>query len=363
MKIFYIHYKHDYGKDWKITRREYMNDYYLWYLPLVAMAKEHGHEVQPFWVDEMVLQKGRRGMTEALRDAIFAQKPDVCFFFCGTEFDFDRKILAEIRDKTTAITVYFGVDEAYRFDLVSKGFAPYFSWVVTWCYGADEKYRKIGCRNVLKSHIGINLNIYHPLHVPKDIDVGFVGTYGKLRGEVIQYLRDSGVNVLVRGNGWPEGGASQDEMINIFSRSKIVLALNTPEFHFNIRSFVRFFLRRAYLGEGGSPVKLDVGNFFGNVKSWWQKRAMTIRARNFEVPACGTLLMTQDAENLRDFYVPGKEIVIYKDNKDLLEKIHYYLAHPEEREAIAKRGYERTVRDHSIEKRWNEVFSTIGRPL
>ncbi|MDP2598439.1 MAG: glycosyltransferase, partial [Candidatus Liptonbacteria bacterium] len=59
----------------------------------------------------------------------------------------------------------------------------------------------------------------------------------------------------------------------------------------------------------------------------------------------------------------GEEIVVYKDNKDLAEKIKYYLAHPEEREAIAKRGYERTIREHSTERRFEEIFERMGKPL
>ena len=56
-------------------------------------------------------------------------------------------------------------------------------------------------------------------------------------------------------------------------------------------------------------------------------------------------------------------MVVYTDIKDLVQKIRYYLAHPEEREEIARRGYERTVREHSTQKRLLALFSTIGRPL
>jgi spore maturation protein CgeB len=247
--------------------------------------------------------------------------------------------------------------------LVGKHFGPYFTWVVTWCYGADEKYRKAGCQHVLKSHIGVNPEIYHPTGTQKDIDVGFVGTFGPPRKKVIDALRAAGINVAVRGAGWPEGSVSQKEMVDIFSRSKMVLSLNVPPFYLGFSPIARLFFRKPTLGEGGSSIKLDIKNFFWNVKSLSEKRKMTIRARNFEVPACRTLLLTEDAENLKDFYVPDREIVIYKGADDLIEKARYYLSHPEEREEIARCGYERTLHDHTIEIRLNEVFSTIGRPL
>ena len=44
----------------------------------------------------------------------------------------------------------------------------------------------------------------------------------------------------------------------------------------------------------------------------------------------------------------------------MIDKIKYYLEHNEEREAIARAGYERTLREHTYEKRFNEIFKTIG---
>ena len=93
------------------------------------------------------------------------------------------------------------------------------------------------------------------------------------------------------------------------------------------------------------------------------KRNAQVKSRHFEVPACGTLEITQDADDMRDYYKLGEEIVVYENEKDLAEKIKYYLAHNEEREAIAKRGYERTQRDHSTEKRFEDIFRMIGKPI
>ena len=40
---------------------------------------------------------------------------------------------------------------------------------------------------------------------------------------------------------------------------------------------------------------------------------------------CGSFLLTDEADNLRDYYEDGKEIVFWKDIPDLVKKIKYYL--------------------------------------
>lgn len=362
MKILFVHYKYDYTNQWKITARHYHSDYHLLYPAIVALAKEGGHEVRPFWIDEVIKEKGREGMAQALRDAIIDGKPDVCLFYSGEEQDYE-KILPEIKEKSNAVTVYHGLDDSWRFDSDSRRVAPYFSWIVTLCYGALPKYAEIGCTHVIPSQIGVSTNTYCPTLGPKDIDVSFVGTYSKPRGRIIQDLRKAGIDVFVRGNGWPEGGVSQEEMAKIISHSKISLSLNPPAFYVGWRPIARLFLRRARFGEGGAPYKLDIWNFFANLRSWWQKRIPQIKGRHFEISALGTMEITQDADNLRDYYVFDKEIVVYTDTKDLINKIHYYREHPKEREAIARAGHERTVRDHDTKKILRNIFAKIGRPI
>jgi len=85
-----------------------------------------------------------------------------------------------------------------------------------------------------------------------------------------------------------------------------------------------------------------------------------IKGRNFEIPGCGGFLMTDYADDLDEYYAPGKEIVCFSDHKNLIEKVKYYLKHDAEREEIAKAGYSRTLKDHTYEHRFNQLFSKIG---
>lgn len=85
--------------------------------------------------------------------------------------------------------------------------------------------------------------------------------------------------------------------------------------------------------------------------------------RMFETTGIGSFLLTDDAENIRDYFEPGVEVETFKDSQELLEKIYYYLDHPEEREAIARRGQERCLRDYSMSKRVAEFDRLIHKYL
>jgi spore maturation protein CgeB len=85
-----------------------------------------------------------------------------------------------------------------------------------------------------------------------------------------------------------------------------------------------------------------------------------IKGRHFQVPACGGFVVTSMADDLDEWYAPGKEMIFYKDVDEMTEQIKHYLSHDAERQAIARAGYERTLRNHTYEKRFRAIFKTMG---
>lgn len=71
-------------------------------------------------------------------------------------------------------------------------------------------------------------------------------------------------------------------------------------------------------------------------------------------------MLTDMAEDLDQFYKPNKEIGVFRGVDDLIQKTRYYLEHEDERETIAKAGYQRTLREHTYEQRFNQIFSRMG---
>ncbi|MFQ6118803.1 MAG: glycosyltransferase [Methanosarcinales archaeon] len=46
--------------------------------------------------------------------------------------------------------------------------------------------------------------------------------------------------------------------------------------------------------------------------------------------------------------------------EELVEKIHYFLAHSEQRESIAQMGWKRAISDHTWERRFEKIFRLAG---
>lgn len=84
-----------------------------------------------------------------------------------------------------------------------------------------------------------------------------------------------------------------------------------------------------------------------------------IKARTFEAPGSGGFLMTEWAEGLESYYQPGKEVVVFRDDRELADQTDYYLSHLAERDRIADAGYERTRREHTYEARFADLLRFV----
>ncbi len=74
--------------------------------------------------------------------------------------------------------------------------------------------------------------------------------------------------------------------------------------------------------------------------------------RMYEAPGHGMMLLSDKGgmNAHKQIFQPDKEAVFYDSVKDAAEKIRYYLAHDEEREAIARAGFDRVHRDYDGER-------------
>lgn len=81
--------------------------------------------------------------------------------------------------------------------------------------------------------------------------------------------------------------------------------------------------------------------------------------RMFDVTGVGSLLITDNKPNLKEFFVDGKEVVAYKSVADLIKKVRYYLSHPREAKKIAVSGQRRTLTNHTYRHRMKKLSDIL----
>lgn len=85
--------------------------------------------------------------------------------------------------------------------------------------------------------------------------------------------------------------------------------------------------------------------------------------RTFETTGSGSFMLTQDSPTVAQYFEPGKEVETFRSAAELIEKVYFYLAHPDKREAIAAAGQIRCLRDHSMGVRTAWLHQIISKAL
>lgn len=85
--------------------------------------------------------------------------------------------------------------------------------------------------------------------------------------------------------------------------------------------------------------------------------------RLYEATGVGSMLLTDRKYNLHKLFDIDREVVAYSTKEEAVEKVSYYLDHPDEVERIARAGQERTHKEHTYSQRMKELVPIIKNYL
>ncbi len=84
-----------------------------------------------------------------------------------------------------------------------------------------------------------------------------------------------------------------------------------------------------------------------------------VNPRTFELAATGAFQLVDNRSLLPELFEVGKEVITFSDEREMHDKIDYYLAHPEEREQVCKAARARALRDHTYQARITQMLEHI----
>lgn len=365
MLILYAAMRHDYGR----REQGFSFEHWNYYDTLSRM----GHDILYFDFLSIEAAKGREAMNRRLLEVARAEKPALLFTVLFRD-EIDPSTIRRVADEAGVPTANWFNDDDWRFDDFTRRYAPCYTRVVTTSKAALPRYAALGLNNVHHGQFACNHFHFRRLDRPREIDVAFVGQPHGHRRAIIEGLRASGIDARAYGQGFEAGRLSQEEMIDLFNRTRINLNLSAVSsgavpLAKRLRAHAQV-LAAASVSRlpGGKRLKAGLKRLrgSGNDDRPWDGslappgHATQIKARIFEVAGCGAFVLTDPAQGLEDYYEPGKEIVLASDGRQLLDRIRLYLRDDAAREAIASAAHRRTLDAHTYVHRFCDLLAVMG---
>jgi spore maturation protein CgeB len=217
--------------------------------------------------------------------------------------------------KLTPKLIWYTPDPAFTFHRSRFFFRSIslYDFCVTTKLFEIEDYHKAGAKEVIYVTQGYDPAMHKPyVDFEKKSGVVFLGHHETGREKDIQALLEAGIEVKLAGFHWDK-----------FAKQA---AGSFP----NLK----------YLGPGvyaEAYARTISGSLIGlGFLSKWIPELHT--TRTFEIPACGTALATEANQETTSFFGEN-EAIFYKSTAELVEKIRFFLDHPEKLKAISEAGY------------------------
>lgn len=311
MKILFVVGRHAYGDPARGESYEHAN--------MLPALRALGHDVVLLESFDRRAHADFAAFNRAFIGAVRELGPDIVLLVLQS-YELWIETLDLVRGASTAALVNWGTDDSWKYRPFARYLAPHVDLWATTSPDAAAHAQRDGHRNFFLTQWAANdAALAEPL-AARDCryDVTFVGAAYGNRRRWIEALQRAGVAVECFGHGWPSGAVSTEMLREVVRASRI--SLNFADSGLHWRGLLPY-------------------------------RSAQIKARVFDVPGQGGFLLTEHTPGLADYYALGQELVEFASEGELIERVRYYLSHPDERDRIALAGYRRVRTEHTYTRR------------
>ena len=226
-----------------------------------------------------------------------------------------------IMELTHAVIVHYTPDAAFLFHKSRHFFKciPKYDFLFTTKPYELGLYRRLGARQVHLMHQAFEQTRFYPRQPQADYisDVAFAGHYerhyaGRIR--TLSHLKN--ISIKVWGPGWMR--------------------------HARIAPWCRPYVRGNGIWGDEYPKAISSSKICLGLLSKLVPDTST--TRTFEIPACGSFMMAERTAEHQCLFEEGKEAEFFGSDEELLDKVRFYLSHPQQREKIASAGRNRCLK-------------------
>jgi spore maturation protein CgeB len=264
----------------------------------------------------------------------------------------------------------------HQFEDLHKNIAPHISLNTYISLPHKKAYDLVGA-NSYWLPMAANPDFYNVQNQNLLYDASFVGSAYASRPNYIWRILQNDININVFGPGWLHNRISEKiikDYIRYLRHPFLGCENKIRDIDRNSRKVIIKLLNQKYPDKiggvlsdvdmvkvyAGSKIILNIQESRKNNDIVNHEVLYGANFRDFEVPMSGSMLLTQFSEELSLLYDEDKEIVTYKNEYEMIDKMKFYLKNNQQRKKIADAGHRRVLQEHTWEHRFNALFSYIS---
>ena len=299
--------------------------------------ESHISNIISFDYYDLYFENGKKEFEKIIQQNIKENNIKYLFIgFAAEDFTIDLNFLTNLKNRYKLCIINTSQDPETFFESRDRYYNQIADYILPFTVLPNNCIYKYYNLDAITLYSVYNKSMFNNLDIPKIYDVSFIGNVNKAdRKEIINYLKQNGINIQTYGPGSDNGFVDHKKMIKIINSSKINLNFTDSA-----------------LSEGfdfNTNTNFSIGTKINS-------RIQQAKGRLIEIYLTNSFCLTQEGEGSRKLFDDDR--IIFKNKEDLLSKIKYYLENAEIRESITSELHNQSLK-FDAKNRFSQILPKL----